>query len=528
MGELEDFKDPELHTQIQRDPVSFARLVLGLKLAETQRKILRSVRNNRRTLVISGNGVGKSYAVAGSIAWWINTRPDSVSLLTSGSYTQMEDTTWRPLKVMMKVAQERYPIAQHARLLDSKPPSIEFPADEWYFKGVSPRNPDGLEGRHNQECLVVIEEADKEAVDDQVFESAASSVTDSGDRMVAVANPPKDETNVVYHKMKSDRWNVVRFSSFESHNVLIDSGELDDDPIPGLVALPIIAEDWEDWNDRSWPGFDGSVSAAQDMVDRGEMERQELVRRLRPGLETVRTAHEEMDDLAVKWYRRRGGVMPSSGAEAHRPFSTADVKRALRRPAPSDKGALFGVGIDLARKGGDSTVYTEIYAHGVDEEEWSGVDHNENESRLRELLAGCPGSPPSAADAVGEGSGVADSLNREFGTLRFKAGTKPRDPDMQDEYENMWTEGLHHLSGYLDHICLSDISDKLEEQLLVASRVIEYEEVQRKSGDVLRAAPKEQLKEALGYSPDRFDALVEAAWASEQETSSTGRASFYT
>ena len=138
--------DPETLEYYRQNPVAFAEVCLGLRLADTQREILASIAENRRTLVVSGNGVGKSYAVGAALLWWSLTPPDSVSLLTSGSYSMLTDTTWRPMKTLLK--QAAHPIAPHTRPLEN-PPRIEFPEDEWYFKAVSPKNPDGLEGRHN-------------------------------------------------------------------------------------------------------------------------------------------------------------------------------------------------------------------------------------------------------------------------------------------------------------------------------------------------------------------------------------------
>lgn len=515
-----DLSRKEVFRIWQRDPVKFCHTALGVHLAATQRTILNSIRDNRRTLIISGNGVGKSYAVSSAIAWWCNTRPDSVALLTSGSYSQMEDTTWRPLKTLIKRMKSRLPPrinpALRARLLDSQPPRIEYPEDEWFMKAVSPRNDDDLEGRHNTACLVVIEEADKPEVDGSTFDSAGSSITDSSDRMVAIANPPEDESNVVYEKMKSDRWNVVKFSSFESHNVKLDAGQIEGEPIPGLVSLPIIAEDWEDWNDRSWPGVDESVSDLNDRVTEGEMEREALIEKLKSGFGEVKQAHNRDAALDVRWYRRRVGIMPPSDAEEHRPFYTSDAREAVDREAPRDKGNLLGIGFDIARKGKDSTSVTKLYERGIEQRTWTDTDHNQNRQRFEDILDGYH-SVKSAGDAVGEGSGVIDSLNESHGTKRFKAGTKPNREKAQREYDNQWTEGLHILGGLIGHLCLSDVSSRLREQLLVTGRVIKFEEVQKKSGDVLRATPKSELKEALGYSPDEFDSLVTAAWASEQK-----------
>ena len=472
---------PETFDHYRRDPVAFAETCLGLRLADTQRRIVESIRENRRTLIVSGNGVGKSYAVAAALLWWSLTHPDSVSLLTSGSYSMLTDTTWRPMKGLLKNA--KHPIADATRALEN-PPRIEFPEDEWYFKAVSPTNPDGLEGRHNQDCLVVIEEADKPEIGPEHFDSAGSSVTDTSDRFVAVANPPRDETNVVAEKRTSDRWSVVEFDSFDSHNVVIEHEAIDADPIPGLVTLDLIREDYEAWNGEEWPGVEAARSP--------------------DGTEDAR------------WFRRRLGRMPPASAAVHRPFYTDDARAALEEnQRPADPGPPLGIGIDVARKGGDKTVYRRLYPDYTDAEEWSKRDHNDNEAHIRDLLDDEPALAPIAIDAVGEGSGLADRLQDAYPDVhRFKNGSKPETADGQREYYDKWTEGLAALGDRLSGLAVDQRGDTaIREELFAAARVITFEENRRRSGDVIQATPKADVKERLGHSPDSFDGLVMAAWA---------------
>lgn len=63
-----------------------------------------------------------------------------------------------------------------------------------------------------------------------------------------------------------------------------------------------IREDWEQWNGEEWPG-----------------------------LETARNAHRTRDALDSRWYRRRAGVIPPTGAAEHRPFDVGEVEAAWSR-----------------------------------------------------------------------------------------------------------------------------------------------------------------------------------------------------
>jgi hypothetical protein len=147
-----------------------------------------------------------------------------------------------------------------------------------------------------------VEECDKVDITREHFDSLESSITSDDDRILAISNPPEDEHNVAAELAEDPRWHTIEFSSFDSHNVQVDSGELDAEPIPGLVDLSTIREDWAAWNQEPWPG-----------------------------LETARVAHLNRDDLDARWYRRRAGVIPPQGSAAHRPFSIGDVSSAWER-----------------------------------------------------------------------------------------------------------------------------------------------------------------------------------------------------
>ena len=543
--------DPSRYTSGADRYVRFAEDHLGLTLAKTQKNLLREVAQHRYVLIQSGNGVGKSFGVSALNIAFLYSNIDSENQTTSGSYSQLEDTMWRPMKSIWK--QTSLP----GRTIDSNPYRLDID-DSWYWKAVSPKHPDDLEGRHSGEMLMVIEEADKPSIEEDHFESAEYNITDLNDRMVAICNPPRGEDNIVYKKRQNSKWHVVQFSSFESHNVRVDAGELDADHIQGLVDLPKIAEDWEDANSEDWPrareNWDGhypGVAALNDRVEQGDLTREEVIDILRPGVEDARRMSAPKlnedgeptfeqnpdlrpnpgfrDDLNEEWYRRRAGIIPPDGAESYRPFYVAEVQTCLEEneaPARSERGELLGVAVDVARKGGDSTVVSVLYENAVDIHSWQDTDHNENYSRVRDIVDELEYVPPMAVDAVGEGSGLADDLVEAYGSktvARFKAGTAPADDqigggDGAEEYYDKWTEGLVVLGQYLPEIApvgdSEDVAD-LREELYAAARTVELEERRRRSGDLVKASPKDDIKERLGRSPDRLDATLMAAWAAE-------------
>jgi hypothetical protein len=332
--------------------------------------------------------------------------------------------------------------------------------------------------------LVTVEEADKPDITREHFDSAESMLTGPEDRILAVGNPPRDETNVAYELRESDRWHTVQFSSFDSHNVRVDAGELEADRVPGLVDLATVRDDWENWNGEAWPG-----------------------------LGAAREAHKVNDSLDERWFRRRAGVIPPAGAAAHRPFDVATVQAAYDRAAADAGETPSAVGIDVARSG-DRTVMVGVHGDAL-RVHYSepGADHRTQTRRLQALLDEWR-TPDIAVDAVGEGSGLADTLATNYDDVeRFKAGAEAV---AGEEYRDCWTEGLAELGTFLEDGSIAD--DRLREELLAAGRTIEYEETYLSNrgpsgAAVLDATSKAGVKERLGRSPDHLDAALMAVWA---------------
>jgi hypothetical protein len=489
--------------------VDFGRDFIGLRFADTQRRILRACARHQRVMIVSGNGVGKSYAVAALILAFLYTNPDSTVMGTSGTYSQFIDTMWRPMKNMWKELQDK---GLPGRKLEGSPEiRVE---DDWYAKVVSPRDPGNVEGRHADDILVVIEEADKKNIDDRHFESAGTSITDSSDRMVAIANPPSDESNIVYEKMNSDRWHTIQFSSFESHNVKVDAGLVDAEIIDGLVGLCTLADDWEAWNERSWPRapeqWDGDYPGAyaiKNKLEHGDIDREQAVSTFRPGFKVVRQDDHDLDE---RWFRRRMGEIPPDTAAVYRPFTVADVDAAVE--ATTDVEPYRGIGWDVARKGGDWNVICAYDGHTIEVvERWKGADHVAGYDVFREY-ARPHRDARLAIDAQGEGSGKADDAKQEFGSrvTRFNAGAKPAE---EQKFYDKWAEGLYHLGQALDGGAVT--GDKIDEELRIAAREVSFSEKYYASRDseVLKATSKDVIKDRLGRSPDVLDAAMQAVWA---------------
>lgn len=466
--------------------IRFGEEILDQELSRVQKQILRAVENNKRVLIISGNGVGKSHALSVLNLAYLYCNLEATVLATSGSYSQLSDTLFKPMSKMLREAKERY------RFLPGRPVSnpsqqIKFDSrEDQFFKCISTRNPGDLEGRHSKHIMTVVEEGDKPSVTEEVIDSANSSITDDRDRMVVVANPPKSESNSIVPLMNSDKWKVVQFSSFESRNVQVSAGELDKQKIPGMVDLSKIKDDWERWNDEPWPGY-----------------------------HDAKNSHDR-DDLDTRWYRRRLGMMPPDDADAIRPFKVGHAEQAEERYEQAEaEGSLEheykAIGFDVARGGGDRSVIcgvTDTHLEVIAAVEEPG-HHHVNKELLRENVD--DEDIPVVIDAVGEGSSLADDMADEYNVVRFNGGENAK---QEEKYYDKRTEALGEIGSWLKGDGRIAPETELARETKAASRVIEYEEKRTRSSNTFSATSKDELKLShnLGRSPDLLDAASLALW----------------
>lgn len=493
--------------------VHFAENILDVNVADTQARILSEITNNKNTVICSGNGVGKSYAVAILCVSFLYANPKGSVLLTSGSYAQMESTVWSEMQSLVMRTRERgVPLPG---TMKAAPPRIEF--DDYpskAFRAISTSNPDSLEGRHAETFLVVVDEADKPEVSREVIESARSSVTDGNDRFVVIGNPPRSESNSMYELMTDDNFNLINFSSFDSHNIR-HSAELDDgesESIPGLVGLDQLKEDYELWCRDEFPGIEAAMSQVE-ADDDG----------------VLRPTESGLDE---RWVRRRLGAIPDAGTEAVRPFYAKDVVDSIENweslEADESDALAQGAneydafGADIARGGSDRTIVfgvTETRADVLVNRESPG-DHRTNKRLIRNALGDT--DAPLIVDAVGEGSGVADELSSEYDVTRFKAGSRAQE---RSKYYDKRTEALGKLGEWLADGAIKPDSDVATE-LRAASRHIEFTEKSTRNDYSWTATSKSELKKAdrMGRSPDVLDALSLAVWGYSLKASTSNAA----
>ena len=82
------------------DPDLFNRRFVndGKSFWSRQKEMCRSVVKYRRTVVYSGNMIGKDFWIGRLIWWWLLTRPGSLVMITGPSQTSLGSITWKEVR----------------------------------------------------------------------------------------------------------------------------------------------------------------------------------------------------------------------------------------------------------------------------------------------------------------------------------------------------------------------------------------------------------------------------------------------
>src|SRR5262245_3621983 len=105
---LEPVTDLSAIRQAKRDPVAFARSVLGQSPWRGQQEILSSAARNRLTAVKSCHASGKTYNAAAGALWELARWPESLVITTAPTFRQVK-VLWNEIGEACKRSRIKFP-----------------------------------------------------------------------------------------------------------------------------------------------------------------------------------------------------------------------------------------------------------------------------------------------------------------------------------------------------------------------------------------------------------------------------------
>lgn len=471
--------------------------VLGAELDEEQRAIVTAVQHHKMVSVRSGTARGKDFVSACICVAFLYLTPqwNAHGEMTANTKVAMTAPTGRQVANIMFPEISR--LFNRAKLRGVELPGrlvgcdIRTDFDEWFLTGfkADEHNHEAWSGFHAANTMFVITEAT--GISEDTFEAIEGNLQGNS-RILLVFNP---NTTVGYaaKSQKSPRWEKFRLSSLTAPNVvkkkIIIQGQVDYDWVCDKIATwcePISAEERkESENDFEWEGVWYRPSDLFRKKVLGEF----------PKADDSSLIPQRWIELAQERWRQRNA----------------------QSQVPSRFDGVMGV--DVAGMGRDSTVYCprhDNYVYSFDKHDSGGkADHMKVAGTIVSHMRVHSGWAYSI-DTIGEGAGVYSrcvevceeekKLNEEA-IISCKYSEKAELHDRTGEYEfaNMRAYLFWAVRDWLDPDSGNDACLPPDDELMEEATEIKWSFL---SNGKIIIEPKEDIKERLGRSTDKFDALA--------------------
>lgn len=225
----------------QLEPDTWCEQRLGENLWSLQRRVMRSVQQNRKTLVKSCHAIGKSWLSARIAAWWIDVWPVGTSFVVTSapSGPQIKAILWREIgRAFVKGKLDgRVNQTEWYRKVQGKEEIVAFGRKPDDF------DPAAFQGIHSERVLVILDEAN--GIRGPLHEAAESLIANDLSKILMIGNP--DDPNGEYFEASKpgSGWNVISVSAFDSPNF---TGE----EIPVSVRNQLIGRTYVEEKRRKW------------------------------------------------------------------------------------------------------------------------------------------------------------------------------------------------------------------------------------------------------------------------------------
>jgi len=473
MGEMTNRRLQNLY---QNDFVAWRADVLGYRSYEKMNTICETALFGEipRTAIKSSNGTSKSHEVANMVLWTgaVFDLGQTISIVSAPSLDQIEKSVFKYVKSAKARAAERGFII----------PGIINEDLEWHAPGpegkifiaYGKKPPSGKEvnvfqGVRSEYGMTYVFFDEAGGLSKGMWTAAEAVLTGADARLIAIGNP--DDVGTEWHRIFTEKKYDGEFNRFS-----ISSLEL--------------------------PTFTGEIVYPEDPV---MQERMMKALTQKDWVEHKRRIWGEKD---ARFRSKVMGEFPEDGGNGF--FSTAVINRAYDTDIPEDMSQPLILGVDIARWGLDESVIASNRGGRVRvEETWAKCDTVDSARRIHKF-ANEHGAAEVRIDVGGVGGPVYDMLdrleefqNKTYILVGFDNGTSSPDIKQWDRMRSYAHDSLRTqmANGEID---LDYDDDELREQL----NIVTFKFTNRGG---IQITPKDEMKNEMGGSPDRLDAVIMAA-----------------
>jgi len=250
----------------EKGPIFFCEKILGTELYQYQKDIINAVFENPRVTVRSGNAAGKTYLAANLILSFLYLNSPSVVISTAPTYNQVEKLIWKEIRTLYHGANDRIVGGLGGTLLPRAPEL--YLTNKWFAIGLSTNQPERLQGYHEENLLLVVDESS--GIKDDIFEAAQRILTSKNTHILQIGNPnpPKETTgnyfydsfnSEIYKKFNINAFDTINFTTFGITQEDIESGKWKEKIGNSKLPSPyLVTPQWVDAMSTQW-GIDSAA-----------------------------------------------------------------------------------------------------------------------------------------------------------------------------------------------------------------------------------------------------------------------------
>lgn len=226
------------YSQYVNDPVAFTREVLGFEPWEGQRRVLEALAAGNSVCNPAGRAVGKSRLDAAAALWFAFTRPGSRVILTAPVFKQVQETLWEEIRRVL------YGILDNPLPCEfAKRATTGLRTDEGsQIIGITAENPGAFQGIRAADLLVIVDEASE--VPDEIFNVLEGNMA-GGAKLLLTGNPTRPR-GYFREAMRNPRFTTIKIASTDSPNYVNGTSV-----VPGLATRAWVDERKAAWGEDS-------------------------------------------------------------------------------------------------------------------------------------------------------------------------------------------------------------------------------------------------------------------------------------
>jgi phage terminase large subunit len=407
------------------------------------------------------------YALQGKTAKAITTAP---------TFRQVEKVVWK--EVRAAINKSKIPLGGHLTKVEYKI------SDDIFAFGFSPDNPDAAQGIHDENLLIVIDEAS--GVPNIIHEAMNAMLTSENNHEIMIGNPTQ-ANGYFFESFSSPLWNKISISAFETPNFTYNK-----------------------------------IKTPQQLAD---MTQEEVMKLPLPApyLTTPMWVWERVIEWgidSIPFQSRVMALFPTEGDDVLIPFSLCEKSLEYEIKNKS-KTSTKAIGIDVARYGSDTTTLTCVDSEEVLDVTWhSGKSLMKTVAKAVKMFKAMGMSKKTdcfVVDDTGLGGGVTDRLLElgynvvavNFGAKKLCASFTSEINPKNDKAVIFWFLQDKIKNGNFK------IIDK--GKLLAQLPTVRYNIT---TSDQFEILSKDAMKKEGLTSPDFADSLALACWGTRQSSTS--------